>query len=156
MKPLKVSMIVALILAPVSQVLAEPYAKWGLWIDGTPLDEMTPGIRIPEKSAVPIPPPPGGVLVSISGDKNCTMTLRTHQSPDTICGFYRVNLSSIEYHDVDFQGVHFDHECAIFRNGDMKTSDGVMVYVDDDRFISGNGRTGLYISYVSDGQDCGY
>lgn len=156
MKPLKVSMIVALILAPVSQVLAEPYAKWGLWIDGTPLDEMTPGIRIPEKSAVPIPIPPGGVIVDISGDKYCNIGMRTHESPDAICNFYRKKLSNLVYHDVDYDKKFFDFECVIYRDGDSRTNDGISVYVNDDKFVVGNGSTVVNVGFLSEGKDCGY
>lgn len=150
MKFIKVFIVLGLLVT--YQVSAEPYADWGVLIDGTPLSEYDPDKQIPDSSEVPVPPPPGGVFLTVNGDRFCTMGLRTKVSIEDVCSFYRSKLRALGYRDVDTGP---GEDCDMFMNGDPESNLGVMVYKNEDPAYLKNGSTEVVINYLpSDNQEC--
>lgn len=152
MKVIKVFIVLGLLVA--SQVSAEPYAEWGVLTGGIPLSELDPDMQIPDSSEVPIPPPPGGVFISVSGDKFCSMVLRTKVSIEDACSFYRSKLGALGYRNVD-TGLGPGEDCDMYMNGDIESNLGVMVYKNEDPAYLKNGSTMVAINYLPpDSQEC--
>lgn len=150
MKVIKVFIILGLLVA--SQVSAEPYAEWGVLTGGTPLSEFDPDMQIPDSSEVPLPPPPEGVFIGVSGDRFCTMGLRTKIPIEDVCGFYRSKLRPLGYRDVDAVP---GESCDMYMNGDPESNLGVIVYKNEDPAYLENGSTEVVISYLpADNQEC--
>ncbi len=130
-----------------SSTLAEPYAPWGVFADGTPLSEFDTSTKIPAASDVPIPLAPGGVFVTDGGDIYCDITIRTERSVKEVCAFYRSELDPAKYQSVDEPDIGGSPSCAIYQNGQMKNGTGIWVYKDMDPLVVINGSTLIHVSY---------
>lgn len=144
---------IGLLMSP--QLMAEPYAEWGVLAGGIPLSEVDPSMKVPEVSEVPIPPPPPDAkFIAVSGNKFCNMGLRSSQSVEELCGYYRSELSPLGYAQVVAEG--FSSEgCEIYKNGDMETNLGVMVSKHEDPMYVENGSTLIVVNYIpKNGKNC--
>jgi hypothetical protein len=115
-----------------SSAVAEPYAQWGVFADGTPLSEIDASVKMPSASDVPIPLAPGGVFVGGGGDSDCTIGIRSKQSVEQVCTFYRSVLDSSIYQRVEDLEIEGHPSCAIYEHGDVKNGAGVWVFESTD------------------------
>lgn len=128
---------------------AEPYAEWGVFADGTPLSEIDTSMEIPDSANVPIPLAPGGVFVTNGGYSYCAIEVRTKQSVKQVCDFYKSELDSTIYQQIEPPKIGGSPSCAIFEGGDLESGAGVWVYRNIDPLVSINGSTLVDISYYA-------
>lgn len=130
-----------------SQVLAEPYAEWGILSGGLSLKELDPEMRVPDSSDVPIPAPPGAKFINVSGGRYCTMGIRTKLPVEDVCDYYKSKLSGQGYAQVEAPYMNLKGACEIYKNGDMNTDLGVMVEKSEDPMFMENGKTLVLVTY---------
>lgn len=131
-----------------SSVVAEPYAEWGVFADGTPLSEIDTSMKIPNVSDVPILRPPGGVFITDGGEIECHLGIRTQRPVEDVCEFYNSEFASSEFKKVKPPEVGGSPTCAYYRGGDTKSGEGVLVYRDLDPAVVINGSTLVLIDYM--------
>ncbi|WP_092011444.1 hypothetical protein [Marinobacter daqiaonensis] len=133
---------------------AEPYAEWGVIGKDMPLQEIDPEMKMPDASEVPFPPPPGGKFMGVSGNKFCTLGLRTELSVAEVCSYYHSELTPRGYSQIDADGL--DPEgCQLFKDGDTDTDLGVMVSTSEDPMFIENGSTLVMMTYpLKEWEDC--
>lgn len=143
-KAFLLSGLVIFVSAPLNAV---PYAEWAT-MDGVPFSASQDTVT-PELSRVPIPPPPGGSLISVGGKQSCTVGLKTKASVREVCGFYETRLMPLGYERVSIFGEDkdSDEECNIFQNGDAVNGAGVSVYEVLNSAAKENGTTQVIVSY---------
>ena len=135
-------------------VMAEPYAEWGVLGKDTPLQELDPETKIPDASEVPIPPPPDAKFISVSGDKFCSLALRTERPVEEVCDYYRSELGPLGYSGVDADGLD-PRGCELWKDGDTDTDLGVLVSKNEDPMFVENGSTHVVMTYPHEGgEDC--
>ena len=133
---------------------AEPYAEWGVLGKSTPLQELDPDAKVPDASDVPIPPPPGAKFIGVSGNRFCTLALRTERSVEEVCAYYHSKLASLGFSQVDADGLETDG-CEIFKDGNTETDLGVLVSKNEDPMFVANGSTHVVMTYpLESGVDC--
>ncbi len=130
-----------------SSAVAEPYAEWGVFADGTPLSEIDTSMEMPSASDVPIPLAPGGVFVVNGGGINCTIEIRSKYSVEEVCAFYQSKLQSTEYQSVKDMEARVQPSCAIYQHGDVDKGAGIWVYENKDPMLVINGSTLIYVNY---------
>lgn len=141
-----------------SPVMAEPYAEWGVFLNGKSLSEFGTGEKVPDASDVPIPAPPDGAFIGVSGNRrSCMMQIITERSIDEVCDFYKSILKAPEYQSVEGMGelLKVQEGCAIYKDGVTKQGVGVWVYKKErTMYLSGN--TVVAVSYhAPSGKECG-
>jgi hypothetical protein len=131
-----------------SSAVAEPYAEWGVFADGTPISETDTSMKMPATSDIPIPLAPGGVLVvNGGGGFNCTIQIISKQSVGEVCAFYRSKLNLPEYQIVEDLESRVQPSCAIYHNGNVEKGSGIWVNENKDPLFTINGSTSIYVSY---------
>lgn len=127
-------------------VLAEPYAEWGM-IGDQSLTLYNDGATIPPASDVPIPLAPGGAVVAVGpGDKKCLLGVRTRQSVEDTCAFYKNALNPAEYQSGRPEFLEGVPGCGFFRDGDYGGF-GVDVTKSADSAFQRNGATLVTVTY---------
>ncbi|MEQ5835497.1 hypothetical protein [Marinobacter sp. NFXS9] len=129
--------------------LSEPYAEWGVFADGSPLEDFSSGDEVPEASEVFFPPPPQGVFVGTTvGSGSCLIIMRSKRSVEDVCKFYGEKLIGAGYQRVKSAEVKGGASCAIYKDGNAGHQGiGVQVYKDEDRLMVINGATLIILSY---------
>lgn len=126
--------------------MAEPYGEWGVIGNNTSIGDHHDG-DIPEASEVPIPLAPGGVVVVVNSyERKCEVVVRTRESIEDTCAFYRDALNPDEYQRRTIPFREGSPHCAFYEDGDVGGF-GVMVHKNTDPMYERSGFTLVTVSY---------
>ncbi|WP_166253564.1 hypothetical protein [Marinobacter salicampi] len=129
--------------------LAAPYGEWGLmgWADteGIPMNEVQPGMAMPDESEVGFPAYPGAKVMFVVplSPEICSVALRTPAPVNAVCDFYESKFKAADGYTVRSR----DEESCLYSTDEINHIGGIVSLSPDPIYSSKNGDTLVGIDF---------